>query len=235
MSLPIHAWPAQERPRERLLQQGATVLSDAELLAIFLRTGTAKASAIDLARQLLIEFGGLHELLSAPATQVMACHGIGAAKYSQLIAALELGRRYVETELRQGICLDQPDQVIRYLTQQLRSESREVFAVLFLDSQLKLLAFEKLFWGTMTRCTVHFREIVGRALAHQATHLIVAHNHPDAPAVASAADIALTAQLTQALALIDVELVDHMVIGQGQACSFRMQGLLSAHPTTQAL
>lgn len=232
MTLPIRAWPAQERPRERLLQQGAAVLSDAELLAIFLRTGTAKASAIDLARQLLLGFGGLHELLSAPAAQVMACHGIGAAKYSQLIAALELGRRYVEAELRQGICLDQPDQVMRYLTQQLRSESREVFAVLFLDSQLKLLAFEKLFWGTTTRCTVHVREILRRALVHQASQLIVAHNHPDAPAIASAADVALTSQLAQALTLIDVQLVDHIVIGQGQAFSFRLQGLWPADDTT---
>lgn len=230
MSMSIRHWPEQERPRERLLQHGACVLSDAELLAIFLRTGTAKASAIDLARQLLLEFGGLHELLAAPAAQVMACHGMGAAKYSQLIAALELGRRYVETELRQGICLDQPDQVIHYLTQQLRGEAREVFAVLFLDSQLKLLAFEKLFWGTTTRCTVHLREIVSRALAHQATHLMVAHNHPDAPAIASSADIALTTQLTQALALIDVELVDHIVIGHGQACSFRQHGLLAPRP-----
>lgn len=228
MSLPIHAWPAQERPRERLLQHGAAVLSDAELLAIFLRTGTAKASALDLARLLLVEFGSLHELLAAPAERVMACHGIGSAKYSQLIAALELGRRYVEAELRQGICLDQPDQVIGYLTQQLRTETREVFAVLFLDSQLKLLAFETLFWGTTTRCTVHIREIMSRALVHQATHLIVAHNHPDAQATASAADIALTQQLCGVLALIDVEVVDHIVIGQGQAFSFRQHDLLTA-------
>ncbi len=234
MSHSIRHWPESERPRERLLARGAAALSDAELLAIFIRTGTTQGSAIDVARQLMLEFGGLHELLTAPAARVMACHGIGVAKYSQLIAALELGRRYVEAELRQGICLDQPDQVIRYLQQQLRHESREVFAVLFLDSQLKLLAYETLFYGTITRCTIHIREILSRTLTHRASHLILAHNHPDAPAIASAADIALTQHLQQAADYLEVHIVDHIVIGQDRAFSFRQHDLIGS-PTVESV
>lgn len=222
----IKFWPEAERPRERLLQQGAQVLSDAELLAIFLRTGTAKQSAVEMARHLLAHFGSLADLLSATPAQVMAFHGVGSAKYAHLMAALELGRRHVESQLKQGLGLDEPDKVLQYIGQQLRHEPREVFAVLFLDSQLKLLAFEKLFFGSITACAVHLREVLSRALAHRAVQIIVAHNHPDAPATPSHADLQLTEQLAQACRLFDIALVDHVIVGTQGAVSLAQLGLM---------
>ena len=222
----IRLWPESERPRERLLDKGAAVLSDAELLAIFLRTGTAKSSAVQMARDLLEQFDGLAGLLSARPEQVLRCHGMGAAKYAHLMAALELGKRYVESELKTGGLLDQPDAVKQYISQQLKPERQEVFAVLFLDSQLKLLAFEKLFFGSITRCSVHIREILSRALAHQAVQIIVAHNHPDSPAIASDADLQLTVQLGQACRLLDMRLIDHVIVGTTGALSLAEQDLM---------
>ncbi len=222
----IRDWPESERPRERLLDKGAGVLSDAELLAIFLRTGTARYSAIELARRLIERFQGLSGLLSASPEAVMQEHGMGAAKYAHLMAALELGRRHVESELRQGAALNDPQTVIRYISQQLKSESREVFAVMFLDSQLKLLAFEKLFFGSVTTCSVHIREIISRALAHRAVQIIIAHNHPDAPALPSPADLALTRQLGQACDLFDIELIDHVIVGSQGSVSCAVAGYM---------
>jgi DNA repair protein RadC len=224
--LSIRDWPESERPRERLLNQGANALSDAELLAIFLRTGTAKQSAIELARSMIDRFDGLAGLLSATPDQVMACHGIGSAKYAHLMAALELGKRHVESELKQGIGLNDPHTVMRYITQQLKAERREVFAVLFLDSQLRLLAFEKLFYGSTTACAVHIREVLSRALAHHAVQIIIAHNHPDAPAQPSEADIALTRQLAKACDLLDIQLVDHVIVGTMGSRSLAAEGLM---------
>jgi len=222
----IRDWPESERPRERLLDKGAGVLSDAELLAIFLRTGTARYSAIELARLLIERFQGLSGLLSASPEAVMQEHGMGVAKYAHLMAALELGRRHVESELRQGVALSDPQIVIRYIGQQLKSETREVFAVLFLDSQLKLLAFEKLFFGSVTSCAVHIREIISRALAHRAVQIIIAHNHPDAPAQPSPADLALTRQLAQACDLFDIELIDHVIVGSTGSVSCAVAGYM---------
>ncbi len=222
----IRHWPESERPRERLLTKGAAALSDAELLAIFLGTGTAQHSAVAIARLLIDEFGSLAGLLSAPAKSVMACHGIGMAKYAHLMAALELGRRHVESELREGIRVGDPQTTIRYISQQLKAERREVFAVLFLDSQLRLIAFEKLFFGTMTACAVHIREVLSRALAHRAVQIIVAHNHPDSPALPSDADISLTQQLHQACALLEIRLADHIIVGSQGSLSLAMQGLM---------
>ncbi len=222
----IRLWPESERPRERLLDKGAAVLSDAELLAIFLRTGTARVSAVQMARDLLEQFDGLAGLLSARPEQVLRCHGMGAAKYAHLMAALELGKRYVESELKTGGLLDQPDAVKQYISQQLKPERQEVFAVLFLDSQLKLLAFEKLFFGSITRCSVQIREILSRALAHQAVQIIVAHNHPDSPAIASDADLQLTVQLGQACRLLDMQLIDHVIVGTTGALSLAEQDLM---------
>ena len=227
----IRLWPESERPRERLLQHGAAALSDAELLAIFLRSGTAKQSAIEMARGLLEEFDGLAGLLCAPAQQVMQQHGMGTAKYAQLMAALELGRRHVESELKEGLGLSDPPSVQRYIAQQLKAERREVFAVLFLDSQLRLLSFEKLFFGSITACSVHVREVLSRALAHHAVQLIIAHNHPDAPAHPSAADLALTERLAQACQLLDIYLVDHVIVGTQGCVSLADLGLM---PSTGA-
>lgn len=222
----IRHWPESERPRERLLAKGAEALSDAELLAIFLGTGTAQHSAVAIARLMIDQFGSLSEVLSAPAKSVMACHGIGMAKYAHLMAALELGRRHVESELKQGLNINDPHATLRYIGQQLKSEQREVFAVLFLDSQLRLIAFEKLFFGTMTACAVHIREVLSRALAHRAVQLIVAHNHPDSPAQPSDADIALTQQLSQACDLLEIRLVDHVIVGSQGSMSMALQGLM---------
>ncbi len=220
----IRLWPEQERPRERLLQQGAAALSDAELLAIFLRTGTARASAIDLARQLIERFGSLTALLAAAPTEVMGCHGMGTAKYAHLMAAAELGRRQIEAQLRQGQAMNDPMLVRQYLLRQLGPEKREVFAVLFLDSQLRLLAFERLFLGSLTACRVYLREVLARALAHHAVQLIVAHNHPDAPPHPSVADLELTRQLKEAAALLDLHVVDHVIVGEGRALSLAETG-----------
>lgn len=233
--LSIRDWPESERPRERLLDKGASCLSDAELLAIFLRTGTAKQSAIELARSMIERFDGLAGLLSATPEEVMSCHGIGSAKYAHLMAALELGRRHIESELRQGIGLNDPHAVLRYITQQLKAERREVFAVVFLDSQLRLLAFEKMFFGTTTACSVHIKEVLSRALAHRAVQIIIAHNHPDAPANPSEADLALTRQLAQACYLLDIQLVDHVIVGSTGSQSLALNGVMPRYFNSKEL
>lgn len=222
----IKFWPESERPRERLLQQGAPALSDAELLAIFLRTGSAKASAIEMARQMLSQFGSLYGLLNAEQDRILACHGMGTAKLAHLMAALELGQRYVTHQMQTSNQLNEPFIVKHYLTQQLRAEHREVFAVMFLDSQLRLIQFEKIFFGSITQCAVHIREIMRLALIHHAVHLIISHNHPDAPADPSHADIELTRQLLTACQLLEIQLVDHVIVGQDQTYSFAENGLM---------
>lgn len=222
----IKCWPVSERPRERLLNQGAAALSDAELLAIFLRTGSARHSAIDMARQMISQFGGLINLLNANQQDLLDCHGMGTAKVAHLMAALELGRRYVGQQLQQQSQLNEPALVKQYFAQQLRYEPREVFAAMFLDSQLRLIQFEKIFYGSITQCSVHIREIMRLALKHGAVNLIVAHNHPDAPASPSNADRQLTLQLAQACQLLEVHLIDHVIVGQDHILSFAEEGLM---------
>lgn len=222
----IKCWPVSERPRERLLNQGAAALSDAELLAIFLRTGSARHSAIDMARQMISQFGGLINLLNANQQDLLDCHGMGTAKVAHLMAALELGRRYVGQQLQQQSQLNEPALVKQYFAQQLRYEPREVFAAMFLDSQLRLIQFEKIFYGSMTQCSVHIREIMRLAMSHRAVNLIVAHNHPDAPASPSNADRQLTRQLAQACQLLEVHLIDHVIVGQDHILSFAEEGLM---------
>lgn len=222
----IKCWPVSERPRERLLNQGAAALSDAELLAIFLRTGSARHSAIDMARQMISQFGGLINLLNANQQDLLDCHGMGTAKVAHLMAALELGRRYVGQQLQQQSQLNEPALVKQYFAQQLRYEPREVFAAMFLDSQLRLIQFEKIFYGSMTQCSVHIREIIRLAMSHRAVNLIVAHNHPDAPASPSNADRQLTRQLAQACQLLEVHLIDHVIVGQDRILSFAEEGLM---------
>lgn len=222
----IKCWPVSERPRERLLNQGAAALSDAELLAIFLRTGSARHSAIDMAREMISQFGGLINLLNANQQDLLDCHGMGTAKVAHLMAALELGRRYVGQQLQQQSQLNEPALVKKYFAQQLRYEPREVFAAMFLDSQLRLIQFEKIFYGSMTQCSVHIREIIRLAMSHRAVNLIVAHNHPDAPASPSNADRQLTRQLAQACQLLEVHLIDHVIVGQDHILSFAEEGLM---------
>lgn len=221
----IKDWPADERPREKLLQRGPEALSDAELLAIFLRTGVAGKSAVDLARELLEGFGGLRPLLEADRQTFSVGKGLGAAKYAQLQAVLEMGRRHLDERLRRGDALESPAQTVRYLSARLRHHPHEVFAVLFLDNRHRVIAYEELFTGTIDGASVHPREVVRRALAHNAAALIFAHNHPSGIAEPSAADAAITRRLKEALGLIDVRVLDHIVIGD-DAVSLAERGML---------
>ena len=224
--MPITDWPAAERPREKLLARGPATLSDAELLAIFLRTGIAGRSALDLARHLLVEFGGLRGLLEADRTRFCAVPGLGDAKYAQLAAVLELARRHLEASLTRGDALTSPGLTRRYLVSRLRHLDREVFLGLFLDNRHRILACKELSHGTLDGATVHPREVVRRALALNAAALIVAHNHPSGIAEPSAADAAVTLRLRDALALVEVRLLDHFVIGDAEPVSLAERGLL---------
>ncbi|MBD8492231.1 DNA repair protein RadC [Pseudomonas syringae] len=222
----IRDWPAAERPRERLLSMGATSLSDAELLAIFLRTGVAGHSAVDLARHLLNQFGSLRSLLESDLTAFSAHLGLGPAKFAQLQAVLEMARRHLAETLRRDSALENPEQVRRYLKSLLRHEPHEVFGCLFLDSKHRVLAFEVLFHGSINTAYVHPRQVVKRALAHNAASLILCHNHPSGVSEPSRADIELTKRLMETLALIDVEVLDHVIIGDGEPLSLVERGLL---------
>ncbi|MGF1528941.1 MAG: DNA repair protein RadC [Candidatus Competibacterales bacterium] len=222
----IRHWPAAERPREKLLQRGAHALSDAELLAIFLRTGVRGMSAVDLARRLLERFGGLRRLFEASQEEFCQTQGLGPAKYVQLQAVLEMGRRYLEQTLVKGEALESAWATRQFLTAKLRHHPHEVFAVLFLDNRHRVIAFEELFYGTIDGAAVHPRQVVKRALHHNAAALICAHNHPSGVAEPSQADRQITQRLQAALALIDVRLLDHVIIGDGEAVSLAERGCL---------
>ena len=222
----IKDWPKLERPREKLLARGAQALSDAELLAIFLRTGVPGRSAVDLARDLLTEYGGLRALLDADERTFCRGPGLGAAKYVQLQACLEMARRHLGEQLQRGDVLSSPEATSAYLRAHLRHRTQEVFAVLFLDSRHQVLAFEELFFGTIDGAAVHPRELVRRSLRHNAAAVIAAHNHPSGVAEPSRADRDITERLKAALALVDVRLLDHLVIGEGAPYSFAAHGLL---------
>ncbi|OOC09037.1 MULTISPECIES: RadC family protein [Thioalkalivibrio] len=209
----ITDWPAGERPREKLLERGAAALSDAELLAIFLRTGVTGKSAVDVARDLLSRFGGLRPLLQADEAGFCAAPGLGQAKYAQLQAVLEMGRRHLEADLERGEALTSPAATRRFLSARLRDYPFEVFGVLFLDNRHRVLAFEELFRGTIDGASVHPREVVRRVLHHNAAAVILAHNHPSGVAEPSRSDALITRRLSEALALVDVRLVDHLIIG----------------------
>ncbi len=223
----ITDWPESERPRERLLRHGAGALSDAELLAIFLRVGVQGASAVDLARTLLGHFGSLNRLFAATASEFAAIPGMGSAKYAQLQAVLELARRALREEISAGDALSSPRAVRDWLRLTLAALPHEVFMVLLLDAQNRLVAAEELFRGTLTQTSVHPREVVKLALSHNAAGAILAHNHPSGVAEPSRADEALTQALKQALALVDVKLLDHFVVaGTAEPLSFAERGLL---------
>jgi DNA repair protein RadC len=223
----ITDWPADERPRERLLAQGAAALSDAELLAIFLRVGLPGKSAVDLARELIGRFGGLTRLFAATRNEFSAVPGMGPAKYAQLQAVLEMARRALAEELRAGAAFGSPGAVRDYLRLHLAGLPHEVFYALWLDAQHRLLAAEELFRGTLTQTSVFPREVVKRALAHNAAAVILAHNHPSGVAEPSPADELLTRELRQTLALVDVRVLDHFIVaGQAQPLSFAERGLM---------
>ncbi|MCK9381534.1 MAG: DNA repair protein RadC [Sulfuritalea sp.] len=221
-------WPVTERPRERLAQQGAAALSDAELLAIFLRVGTRGKSAVDLARELLASFDGDLARLAAASTKDLAClPGIGPAKAAQLAAALELARRALAGSLKTKDALASPQAVRDWLRLSLGNLQHEVFVALWLDAQNRLIASEELFRGTLTQTSVYPREVVKRALVHNAGAVILAHNHPSGLAEPSRADEVLTSSLKQALALIDVKLLDHFIVtGSTEPLSFAERGLI---------
>jgi DNA repair protein RadC len=222
----IADWPEGERPREKLLARGATALSDAELLAIFLRTGVAGKSAVDLARELLGKYGSLTQLFAASRNDFCATRGMGPAKFVQLQAVLEMSRRALQEELQRGDALNSPRAVRDYLQLLLAGRQQEVFMVLFLDTQHRVIAFDELFHGTLSQTSVYPREVVKRALAHNAAAVILAHNHPSGVAEPSGADQLLTTALKQALALVDVAVLDHFVVAAGQTLSFAEQGLI---------
>lgn len=223
---PINTWPADERPREKLLARGAGALTEAELLAIFLRTGVRGASALDLARQLLSQFQGLRGLLGASQQAFCSHKGLGLAKFAQLQAVVEICRRYLQEELDRGEPLGSPEQTARYLKSQLYSYPYEVFSCLFLDNRHRVIAYEELFRGTIDGTSVHPREVLRRALHHNAAAIILAHNHPSGSREPSSADTQLTLRLKEALALVDVRVLDHFIVGDGQPRSFAEMGLI---------
>lgn len=222
----ITDWPVDDRPREKLLAKGAASLSDAELLAIFLRTGVRGASAVDLARRLLKKFGSLDALFGADRTMFCAIQGVGDAKYVQLQAVLEMARRALVADARTGVNLSSPVAVRDFLRLQLQNRQVEVFVGIFLDAQNRVIEVEELFSGTLTQTSVFPREVVRRALHHNAAGMIFAHNHPSGVAEPSHADETLTQALKQALALVDVRVLDHFIIGKGATLSFAERGLL---------
>jgi DNA repair protein RadC len=222
----ISDWPAAERPREKLLQRGPKALSDAELLAIFLRTGAPGKSAVDLARELLSEFGSLRALLNADLQRFCQGVGLGEAKYTQLQAVLEMARRHFEEILQRGDALTSVDATRAYLSAQLRRYNHEVFACLFLDNQHRVIVFEELFRGTLDSASVYPREVLKRVLLHNAAAVIFAHNHPSGISEPSSADRQITEKLQQALQLFDVRVLDHFIVGDGWPYSFAEHGLL---------
>ncbi|MCB1761010.1 MAG: DNA repair protein RadC [Gammaproteobacteria bacterium] len=222
----IRTWPKDERPREKLLSRGAAALSDAELLAIFLRTGIPGRSAVALARDLLARYGGLRALLGSEHDRFCANPGVGSAKYAQLQAALEIGRRHQWEALTRETTLTSPEQTRRYLQSRLGDHPQEVFAALFLDNRHRVIAYEELFRGTIDGASVHPREVVRRVLHHNAAATIFAHNHPSGVAEPSQADQRITQRLRDALALVDVRLLDHIVVAAGCSVSMAEAGLI---------
>ncbi|NWD51793.1 RadC family protein [Pseudomonas gingeri] len=222
----IRDWPAAERPREKLLELGSASLSDAELLAIFLRTGVSGRSAVDLARHLLGQFGSLRSLLEADQREFSRELGLGPAKFAQLQAVLEMARRHLAERLRRDSALESPRAVRDYLKAMLRHEPHEVFGCLFMDAKHRVVAFEALFQGSIDNTAVYPRQVVKRALAHNAAALILCHNHPSGIAEPSQADRLLTRRLKDALEFVDVRVLDHFIVGEGEPFSMMEHGLM---------
>ena len=218
--------PSSERPREKLLQRGPEFLSDSELVAILLRTGLPGQDAIALAHALIERFGGLYGLLSAPSAELTKTLGLGPAKTAQLIAVLELARRTLREEMAQGVSLSSVDNVRRYLKLSLANREYEVFHALWLDARNRLIASEELFRGTLTQTSVYPREVVRRAMQHNAAAVIFAHNHPSGVVKPSRADEQLTQTLKSCLALVDIKVLDHIIVGPGESFSMAESGLI---------
>ncbi len=224
--MPINHWPSADRPREKLLNQSAKTLTDAELLAIIIKTGVKGCSALDIAKRLLNRYGSLTKLLSATPSCLIKETGIGPAKYAALKAALELGKRATNTPLPARITLNTSRETQAFVAFHLRDYTHEVFGCLFLDQHYRLLAFEELFHGTLNEAAVYPREIARRSLEHHAAYLILTHNHPSGLPQPSQADKLLTAHICKALALIDIQVIDHIIVGKPDCYSFAADGLL---------
>ena len=222
----IKDWPAEDRPREKLLLRGSASLTDAELLAIFLRTGTIGKTAVDLARDLLTNFGYLKALLDADQEHFCLAHGLGSAKYAQLQAVMEMAKRHFKEIIQRGNALTSPEITRAYLSAQLRGYSYEVFACLFLDNQHRVIQLDELFRGTIDGASVYPREVVKQALHHNAAAVIFAHNHPSGVTEPSQADKQITEKLKKALDLFDIRVLDHFIIGDGEPYSFAEHGLI---------
>jgi DNA repair protein RadC len=228
----IREWPKGERPREKLLARGAPALSDAELLAVLLRCGTRGRNAIELAQAHIVAFGSLRELLMAEWSRWQKrpgdgrIGGVGVARYAALQAGLELARRHLLEPIKVGSALAEPDATRKFLLAQLRNRPYEVFCALYLNNRHRLLAFEELFRGTTDNATVHIKEVMRQAIVHNATAVIVAHNHPSGVTEPSQADEYITRRLRDSLALMEVRMLDHVIVGDGGCFSFSEHGLL---------
>lgn len=222
----IAHWGPGEGPRDKLLERGAMALSDAELLAVLLQCGYRDRNAVELARELLVRFGGVAGVVRAEPAQLLACPGIGGARYALLQAAMELARRQALEGLADGDVLSSPAQTRRFLQHHLGSRNREVFTCIFLDNQHRVLRCEDLFLGTLDGAAVYPREVVVRALQYRAGAVIFAHNHPSGVAEPSSADRRITERLCAALGLLDIRVLDHIIVGRGQEYSFAEAGLL---------
>ena len=222
----IKEWPELERPREKLLHQGASSLSDAELLAIFLRTGVPGKSAVDISRDLIGQFGNLRGVLTASQERICQMPGLGPVKFSYMQAALELGRRFLGEKIqRQGV-MNNPESVNDFLSFHLRDRGREIFAILFLDNRHQVIKYEELFYGTLGSASVHPREVIKQVLHHNAAAIIIAHNHPSGVAEPSQSDADITVKIQKALQLIDVRLLDHIIVGDGEFVSLSNRGII---------
>ena len=226
MTIPITQWPINERPREKLLSRGANTLSDAELLAIFLRTGVKGQTAVDLARSLIQKFKSLRDLFETDQKILIQENGVGPAKYVQLHACLEIGKRYLSANLQKSSVMSMQQDTEYFLISHLRHQAREIFSALFLDHHCRLIAYEELFMGTLSQIAVHPREVIKKALDYNAANMIIAHNHPSGFAYPSKADQSLTQLLKSALELMGITLLDHMIVGEGKIFSFSEKGLL---------
>lgn len=224
--MPIKNWPKDEQPREKLLAQGPAALSDAELLALFMGTGNKRLNVMESAHLLLNVHGPLRKLLDLDAAKLRKLPALGPARACKLVAALELANRHLRAQLDKGDSMRDPASAARYFKQRLRSRPHEVFAALFLDTRNRTVAYEELFTGTIDAATVHPREVVRRALLHNAAAVIVSHNHPSGTAEPSAADRHITEHLQQALAIVGIRLLDHVVVGEGTPVSMAERGWL---------
>ncbi|WP_180157754.1 DNA repair protein RadC [Acinetobacter sp. YH12045] len=230
MNNSIKNWPEQERPRERLIQQGAQSLSDAELLAIFLRSGSQQHSAVELARVLIQHFGQLQALMDASLEDLRQFHGIGNSKYAQLMAVKELGKRYVSQHFQnEALELQHSEQLQNFLRFEFLSERQEVFGVLCLDAHLRKINFKKLFYGSLNTCEISINQLLRYVISEHASSIVIAHNHPFGRAEPSAADLELTRLIQQACQLVEIRLIDHCIISTEGSFSFAEHGLLQAH------